>query len=202
MKRIFILLSIVTMGISAKAQLDYDNYEEGDAEYLFTSRSTIVKLGVGQAPQANQIPYYSSYNLKSALPFFSINLERGAFNLGKGFVLGYVGGIHYTQAVYTPNIDSFWIGGDTEDIKTNYIGGSAGISLHKSFGEKFEVYSNAVLYVDFPISEEIPENIPKKMNDLIRPSLGIRYNILKNVGIFAEGSTGREQFRAGISFFR
>lgn len=202
MRKIFILLSIVTMGISAKAQLDYDNYEEGDAEYLFTSRSTIVKLGVGQAPQANQIPYYSSYNLKSALPFFSINLERGAFNLGKGFVLGYIGGIHYTQAIYTPNPDGFWIGGDKEDIKTNYIGGSAGISLHKSFGEKFEVYSNAVLYVDFPISEEIPENIPKKMNDLIRPSLGIRYNILKNVGIFAEGSTGREQFRAGISFFR
>lgn len=201
MKRIFILLSIVTMGISAKAQLDYDNYEEGDAEYLFTSRSTIVKLGVGQAPQANQIPYYSSYNLKSALPFFSINLERGAFNLGKGFVLGYIGGIHYTQAIYTLNPDSFWVG-DAEDIKTNYIGGSAGISLHKSFGEKFEVYGNAVLYVDFPLSGEIPESIPEKINDLIRPSLGIRYNIFKNVGIFAEGSTGREQFRAGISFFR
>lgn len=202
MKKIFLSLSLA-IGIVSQAQLTYEGFEGGDTEYVFTKRTNNIKLGVG-LPSAKDTYKFADYKVKSQSLVFHFGIERGALDFGKGFVMGYGGGISIQQLTLEAD-ESQRIPGlllyPTDNPSNIIFTGYLGAGLHKSFNDKFETYANFSVGANFlNIGDHFTEN---KFGDMIkfRPSLGLRYKFYKSLGVFAEVATGRENFRAGISFF-
>lgn len=192
MNKFFLFLSLV-IGISTQAQLTY-----GENEYAFNDYNVMVKLGVGLTPIEKHLKEDKDYATVSSTPTFSINVEGGFIDLGKGFVISRYIGVGARQTTIEINTSSPNVFNDKIQKSTEILVG-VGVGLHKSFNSKFEIYSNIGASAG---ALKITKNDVDNIFDLkFRPSLGARYKFTDHIGVFAEGALGIENFRAGISFF-
>lgn len=202
MKHIFLLFALV-LGVKSQAQLTYENFEGGESEYLFTRRSTVIKLGVGMGANKNEFQF-REYKTSSYSPSINLSFEKAFLDFGKGFVMGYgIGGsvakitLEPDLSVRIPGYESTY---RNDIVKNTLITGHLGLNLHKSFNEKLEVYVAGNFIASFNTGEIDDENAMENAWKF-RPAFGVRYKFYKELGIFAEAGTHRDYFRIGISLF-
>ncbi len=210
-----LLLSILGALMSVfplTAQVAFENFEDGDNEYIFTRRTGIVSLAVGVPGSLFALPSRTpkAYIVASKMPSIVLEFDRGLWDLHKGWVVSYTGALEYVR-----NVTSLNEGVDlnAEQFKYEYhlkdadkktiheFDAYVGLGLHKSFSTKFEVYvkGGAVLRFLSQENDELLQDDDKKMIRF-QGRVGGRYAFSKNLSVFAETGYMRDYARLGIAF--
>lgn len=213
MKKLF-LLSLVGALLSLfplTAQVAFENFEDGDNEYLFTRRTTVMYLSVGVPGSIMSLSSRTpeAYVVAGKIPSITLEFAQGLWDFHKGWVMSYTGGVEYVR-----NVTSLNKGVDIKAEKFKYdyhlkdadnktfheVDAFAGLGLHKSFSAKFEVYVKGYLTIQF-LSQDNYDLLRDKDDFFkIHGRVGARYAFSKSFSTFAETGYMRDYARLGVAF--
>ena len=132
-----VLLSLVGALLSVlplTAQVAFENFEDGDNEYLFTRRTSVFSLSVGMPGSIMSLPSRTpeAYVVAGKIPSIALEFTQGMWDFRKGWLLSYTGGLEYVR-----NVTSLIKGVDinAEKFKYDYHLKDAD---NKTFHEPFE----------------------------------------------------------------
>ena len=97
MKKLF-LLSLVGALLSLSpltAQVAFENFEDGDNEYLFTRRTTVMYFSVGVPGSIMSLSSRTpeAYVVAGKIPSITLEFAQGLWDFHKGWVMSYTGGV-------------------------------------------------------------------------------------------------------------
>lgn len=209
-----VLLSLVGALLSVlplTAQVAFENFEDGDNEYLFTRRSSVFSLSVGMPGSIMSLPSRTpeAYVVAGKIPSIALEYSQGLWDFHKGWVMSYTGGLEYVR-----NVTSLIKGVDinAEKFKYDYhlkdadnktfheFDAFAGFGLHKSFSAKFEVYVKGYLVIQFLSQDDDDLLREKKGLFNLQGRIGARYAFFKSFSAFAETGYMRDYARLGVAY--
>ena len=209
-----VLLSLVGALLSVlplTAQVAFENFEDGDDEYLFTRRSSVFSLSVGVPGSIMSLPSRTpeAYIVAGKIPSIALEFTQGMWDFRKGWLLSYTGGLEYVR-----NVTSLIKGVDinAEKFKYDYhlkdadnktfheFDAFAGFGLHKSFSAKFEVYVKGYLVIQFLSQDDDDLLREKKGLFNLQGCIGARYAFFKSFSAFAETGYMRDYARLGVAY--
>ena len=209
-----VLLSLVGALLSVlplTAQVAFENFEDGDNEYLFTRRSSVFSLSVGVPGSIMSLPSRTpeAYIVAGKIPSIALEFTQGMWDFRKGWLLSYTGGLEYVR-----NVTSLIKGVDinAEKFKYDYhlkdadnktfheFDAFTGIGLHKSFSAKFEVYVKGYLVIQFLSQDDDDLLREKKGLFNLQGCIGARYAFFKSFSAFAETGYMRDYARLGVAY--
>ncbi len=209
-----VLLSLVGALLSVlplTAQVAFENFEDGDNEYLFTRRSSVFSLSVGVPGSIMSLPSRTpeAYIVAGKIPSIALEFTQGMWDFRKGWLLSYTGGLEYVR-----NVTSLIKGVDinAEKFKYDYhlkdadnktfheFDAFAGFGLHKSFSAKFEVYVKGYLVIQFLSQDDDDLLREKKGLFNLQGCIGARYAFFKSFSAFAETGYMRDYARLGVAY--
>ena len=209
-----VLLSLVGALLSVlplTAQVAFENFEDGDNEYLFTRRSSVFSLSVGMPGSIMSLPSRTpeAYVVAGKIPSIALEYSQGLWDFHKGWVMSYTGGLEYVR-----NVTSLIKGVDinAEKFKYDYhlkdadnktfheFDAFTGIGLHKSFSAKFEVYVKGYLVIQFLSQDDDDLLREKKGLFNLQGCIGARYAFFKSFSAFAETGYMRDYARLGVAY--
>ena len=209
-----VLLSLVGALLSVlplTAQVAFENFEDGDNEYLFTRRTSVFSLSVGMPGSIMSLPSRTpaAYIVAGKIPSIALEFTQGMWDFRKGWLLSYTGGLEYVR-----NVTSLIKGVDinAEKFKYDYhlkdadnktfheFDAFAGFGLHKSFSAKFEVYVKGYLVIQFLSQDDDDLLREKKGLFNLQGCIGARYAFFKSFSAFAETGYMRDYARLGVAY--
>ncbi len=209
-----VLLSLVGALLSVlplTAQVAFENFEDGDNEYLFTRRTSVFSLSVGMPGSIMSLPSRTpeAYVVAGKIPSIALEFTQGMWDFRKGWLLSYTGGLEYVR-----NVTSLIKGVDinAEKFKYDYhlkdadnktfheFDAFAGFGLHKSFSAKFEVYVKGHLVIQFLSQDDDDLLREKKGLFNLQGCIGARYAFFKSFSAFAETGYMRDYARLGVAY--
>ncbi len=209
-----VLLSLVGALLSVlplTAQVAFENFEDGDNEYLFTRRTSVFSLSVGMPGSIMSLPSRTpeAYVVAAKIPSIALEFTQGMWDFRKGWLLSYTGGLEYVR-----NVTSLIKGVDinAEKFKYDYhlkdadnktfheFDAFAGFGLHKSFSAKFEVYVKGHLVIQFLSQDDDDLLREKKGLFNLQGRIGARYAFFKSFSAFAETGYMRDYARLGVAY--
>lgn len=209
-----VLLSLVGALLSVlplTAQVAFENFEDGDNEYLFTRRTSVFALSVGMPGSIMSLPSRTpeAYVVAAKIPSIALEFTQGMWDFRKGWLLSYTGGLEYVR-----NVTSLIKGVDinAEKFKYDYhlkdadnktfheFDAFAGFGLHKSFSAKFEVYVKGHLVIQFLSQDDDDLLREKKGLFNLQGRIGARYAFFKSFSAFAETGYMRDYARLGVAY--